>query len=235
MPRRKPGPRRPADSRDALLAAATDEFALKGFAGASVDTIARRAGVNKAMIYYHFKSKERLYLEILRGVFSSMGNRTGAIVESEAPATDKIAAFVAAISAEADARPYLPPMMMREIAEGARRLDADTLRLMSRLFANLRAILDQGAREGVFRPANPLLTYFSLISPIFFFRAALPVRSAMDRHRLVEGVATLDNEVFLAHLTTNILHALAPETLSSPPRRRRRVAATRQPRSGEHA
>jgi len=75
----KPRTRRPADSRDALLAAATDEFALKGFAGASVDTIAGRAGVNKAMIYYHFKSKERLYLEILRGVFISMGARTGAM------------------------------------------------------------------------------------------------------------------------------------------------------------
>ena len=59
---------------------------------------------------------------------------------------------------------------------------------MSRLFTNLRAILEQGVREGVFRPANPLLTYFSLISPIFFFRAALPVRAAMDRHNLIEGV-----------------------------------------------
>jgi AcrR family transcriptional regulator len=200
-----------ADSRDALLAAAAAEFSLHGFDGASVDRIAGRAALNKAMIYYHFGSKKALYVEILRGVFGSMGQRTGAIVASDTGAAEKIAAFVAAISTEADARPYLPPLMMREIAEGARRLDAETLRLMSHLFANLRAILEQGVREGVFRGVNPLLTYFTLISPIFFFRAALPIRAAMERYRLVPGVKALDNDVFLAHITTNILHALTPE------------------------
>lgn len=226
---------RAADSREALLAAATDEFALHGFDGTSVDTIARRAGVNKAMIYYHFKSKERLYLEILRGVFTSMGDRTGAIAGSQASAPEKIAGFVAAISAEADARPYLPPMMMREIAAGARRLDAETLRLMSRLFNNLNVILEQGVREGVFRKANPLLTYFSLISPIFFFRAASPVRAAMERHQLIPGVKALDNAVFLEHLTSNILHALAPGAGALPKRTpAARGTASRQPRRGDH-
>jgi len=203
--------RRPADSREALLAAAAEAFAHHGFDAASVDDIAARAGVNKAMIYYHFRSKQGLYVEILRSVFGSMGERTAAAAAGTAPAYEKIIAFVAAVSAEADARPYLPPLMMREIAEGARRLDADTLRLMSRLFANLRAILEQGVREGAFREVNPLLTYFTLISPIFFFRAALPIRDAMDKHKLVPDVKALDNDVFLAHVTTNILHALAPE------------------------
>ena len=107
---------------------------------------------------------------------------------------------------------------------------------MSALFNNLKAILEQGVREGVFREANPLLTYFSLISPIFFFRAASPVRVAMDRHRLVAGVKALDNEVFLAHLTTNILHALAPDAPAAAPRgRRRRPATSRKTRPGDHA
>jgi AcrR family transcriptional regulator len=234
MARRLPRSRRPVDSRDALLAAATDEFALKGFDGASVDTIAARAGVNKAMIYYHFKSKERLYLEILGGVFAAVGERTGAIAASDAPADEKIVAFVAALSATLDARPYLPAIMMREVAEGARRLDTTTLRLMSRLFNNLHAILDQGTREGVFRPLHPLLAYFSLISPMFFFRAAAPVRSAMDRHHLVEGVAALDNGVFLAHLTGTILHVLEPDRPTSASARRP-AKTTRQRRSGDHA
>jgi hypothetical protein len=127
-------------------------------------------------------------------------------------------------------------MMMREVAEGARRLDGETLRLMSALFNNLHAILQQGVREGVFREANPLLTYFSLISPIFFFRAASPVRAAMDRHRLVPGVKALDNDVFLAHLTNNILHALAPDT-PAPARRagRPQPSPSRQPRPGDRA
>lgn len=228
-------PRRPDDSRAALLAAAIAEFAHHGFDAASVDTIARRAHVNKAMIYYHFKSKAGLYAEILRTVFTSMGERTALIVASDAPAPDKVARFVAALSDEVDARPYLPPIMMREVAEGARRLDPDILRLMSRLFLNLRAILEQGVREGVFREQNPLLAYFSLISPLFFFRAALPIRAAMDRHDLIEGVRALDNQVFLEHLTGNLLHALAADAPGKNRPVRRRPTGARQPRSGEHA
>jgi AcrR family transcriptional regulator len=44
-----------------ILDAALDEFAAKGLAGARVDEIARRAGANKAMIYYHFDSKAGLF------------------------------------------------------------------------------------------------------------------------------------------------------------------------------
>ena len=228
--------RRTDTSREALLAAATHEFALHGFAGASVDTIARRARVNKAMIYYHFKSKQRLYLEILRGVFSSIGDRTAAVAATDAPAAEKIAADARAISSEVDARPYLPPIMMREVAEGVRRLDTDTLRLMSRLFFNLHTILEQGVRDGAFRRADPLLTYFSLISPIFFFRASLPVRTAMSLHNIVAEAKVLDNDVFLDHLTTNLLHALAPDAppaAASPSARRH--APSRRPRSGDPA
>jgi len=64
-PRRAPSPeerRRDADnSRRLLLAAALDEFAEKGFAGARVQDIAARAGVNKQLINYYFDSKEGLY------------------------------------------------------------------------------------------------------------------------------------------------------------------------------
>ena len=51
------------DSRAKILAAAKDEFAQHGQAGARVDRIAQQAGVNKAMLYYHFQSKDNLYRE----------------------------------------------------------------------------------------------------------------------------------------------------------------------------
>jgi len=64
-PRRSPAPdarQRDAErSRQALLAAALEEFSAKGFAGARVDSIAERAGVNKQLINYYFESKDGLY------------------------------------------------------------------------------------------------------------------------------------------------------------------------------
>ncbi|HEY5959439.1 MAG TPA: TetR/AcrR family transcriptional regulator [Polyangiaceae bacterium] len=56
----------PADSREKILTAARAEFAENGFDGARVDRIARRAKVNKALIYYYFKGKDELLQELLR-------------------------------------------------------------------------------------------------------------------------------------------------------------------------
>jgi AcrR family transcriptional regulator len=53
-------------TKDKILAAALDEFASKGFAGTRVDQIARAAGVNKAMIYYHFAGKQDLFDQLFQ-------------------------------------------------------------------------------------------------------------------------------------------------------------------------
>ena len=53
-------------SRKRILDAARAEFSEKGFDGARVDSIAQRAEVNKALIYYYFKSKDELLQELLR-------------------------------------------------------------------------------------------------------------------------------------------------------------------------
>lgn len=62
----KTGSRNPQQSQERILAAALDEFAAKGFAGARVDVIARRARINKRMLYHYFGDKEGLFREVLR-------------------------------------------------------------------------------------------------------------------------------------------------------------------------
>ena len=85
----RPRPRTP-DTRARILAAAALEFAERGFGGARVDRIARRARVNKAMIYYHFKSKQALYRSLLRDLFTLVGNRLQQIASSDRPTAEKI-------------------------------------------------------------------------------------------------------------------------------------------------
>jgi TetR/AcrR family transcriptional regulator len=67
-PRRAPAPEQrqidPDRTRAALLDAALEEFAAKGFAGARVRDIAHRAGVSKDLIAYHFGGKDGLYLAV---------------------------------------------------------------------------------------------------------------------------------------------------------------------------
>jgi AcrR family transcriptional regulator len=61
--------RNPVLNRRAILDAATQEFATKGFGGARVDAIAARAGSNKRMLYHYFGNKEDLYLAVLEETY----------------------------------------------------------------------------------------------------------------------------------------------------------------------
>jgi AcrR family transcriptional regulator len=66
---RKPAGARQARSaarREAILAAALDEFAERGFAAARLDDVAKRAGVAKGTIYLYFRDKEALFQELVR-------------------------------------------------------------------------------------------------------------------------------------------------------------------------
>jgi AcrR family transcriptional regulator len=58
--------RNPERTRERILSAALQEFAANGFAGARVDAIARRAAINKRMLYHYFGNKEHLFREVLR-------------------------------------------------------------------------------------------------------------------------------------------------------------------------
>jgi AcrR family transcriptional regulator len=60
------GTRNPARTRERILSAALKEFAAHGFAGARVDAIARRADINKRMLYHYFGNKEKLFRAVLR-------------------------------------------------------------------------------------------------------------------------------------------------------------------------
>jgi AcrR family transcriptional regulator len=62
----KTGGRNPQQTQQRILEAALQEFSAKGFAGARVDVIARRARINKRMLYHYFGDKEGLFREALR-------------------------------------------------------------------------------------------------------------------------------------------------------------------------
>ena len=70
--------RRSAERRDAILAAALEEFSGHGFAAARLEDVARRAGVAKGTIYLYFADKETLFQELIRWQLSAGGRRVRA-------------------------------------------------------------------------------------------------------------------------------------------------------------
>jgi TetR/AcrR family transcriptional regulator len=77
---------RAAETRARILDAALQEFSLHGLAGARTEQIASLAGVNKALLYYYFDSKENLYLAALEMIASKIRDKTMAVfLRSESP------------------------------------------------------------------------------------------------------------------------------------------------------
>src|SRR5581483_3073340 len=65
-------PKAPEENRARIVAAAIDEFAARGFKGASMDAIAARTQTTRALINYYFGSKEKLYISVLERVYSDI-------------------------------------------------------------------------------------------------------------------------------------------------------------------
>lgn len=200
-------PRVPAGSREALLAAGTELFAERGFDGVSVQAIARKAGVNPAMISYHFGGKRDLYLAILAATFDEIVADVERIAASTAPAPQVLRDVMAAIGETASRRhPHFCTMMLREVLTGGARLEpalAEPVRVM----AAVQRIVERGVREGSFRSVDPLLTHLSLIGSLVFFFATMHFRQRLLRDRLHREPP--DGATYIAHLQELIIEGLA--------------------------
>jgi AcrR family transcriptional regulator len=159
------------DSRTAIFRAAAHEFAERGYEAAGTDRIASRARVNKAMLYYHFGSKGELYSAVVRDMVGAVGARVRAVADGSGSAAEKIDAWISALVEEAAARPWFPPIMLRELAARAPHFDATTFQMMNAVLAGVADVIAQGKREGTFRDVDPLLAHLSIMPPVLIFFA----------------------------------------------------------------
>lgn len=197
------------DTRKRILAAACDEFGAHGFAGTTVDRIARRARVNKAMIYYHFPHKRALYTCIIRDVFTPIAERVRTAVAEESRPDAKLERVIDAIVRSVDASAYFLPIFLREIADGGAQLGAEELALLAGLFAAVGGTIAEGAKQHAFQPVHPALAHFTLIGPLIMFRATAPVRARIKSMRHVD-IPDADTDTVVRHLQMVAKRMLEP-------------------------
>ncbi len=176
-PAATPGrPRRSADdgldSREDILRIATEEFARAGLSGARVDAIAERTRTSKRMIYYHFGSKEGLYLAVLERAYGAIRE----VENAEAfPMRDPVEAIRRLVELTFDydeAHPEFVRLVAIENIHAARHMkDSLALRSLNVSVINvLGRILERGHRDGVFRGGLDPVDVHMLISAFCFFR-----------------------------------------------------------------
>ena len=170
----RPRQRDPDQTRRNILDAARAEFAEKGLSGARVDEIAARTATTKRMIYYYFRSKEGLYAAVLEEMYGGIRDAEQALALDS---LDPVAGMRRLVEITFDyhaAHPEFVRMVAVENIHNARHLQqapavADRNDAVIR---TLRALLDRGEREGVFRPRVDAVDLHMLISGFCFYRIA---------------------------------------------------------------
>jgi TetR/AcrR family transcriptional regulator len=158
-------------TRERILAAARKEFAEKGLEGARVDSIARSAGANKAMIYYHFQSKERLYDAVVQEFLDRIKVFLQGVLRTE-PDPEKLLLAIARFYVDVfESAPDTPPILLREMAAGGDRARKLFARMIAEIEApqKVRARFEEGARKGIFRRLDPPHTFVSFVGMNLFY------------------------------------------------------------------
>ena len=158
-------------SKERILTAALDEFAERGLAGARVDHIAARAGINKAMIYYHFDSKEALYDDILRAQLEAgVADLTELVTE---PMTlEDVLRTVARYHARGlRANDKIGRIFLRELAAGGERIQWITPNLAGKeeLRTRIVGLVEEGKLSGKYRDIDTRQAIISFVGMSMFY------------------------------------------------------------------
>src|SRR6195952_2713156 len=187
MPKRRsddttPQRRDPAATRKKLLTAARREFADSGLAGARVDEIAARAGVNKQLVYHYFGDKDALYLAVLEWVYEEIRAQERKLNLEGLPPQQAIKRLIEASFDHLAAHPDFIVLLNDENRGGARHVRGSRkLEAMhSPLVSLVSSILSEGVRAGVFRKGiNAVHLYISIAGLSYFYFSNTPTLSAI--------------------------------------------------------
>jgi len=165
---RRPKPTKPdQDSRAAILKAARTVFAHRGFDGASTREVAEVAGVNNAMIYYHFRDKNELYRSVLADSFTAFDQIWDhSVFSSTATVRTKILKYVEEFIRFQHANEELRRIMSMEFAACSENYKWLADNYFSQSYERLANLLKEGVRSGELKKHDPSLVIPSLVGMI---------------------------------------------------------------------
>ena len=147
-------PKAPQANRASIVAAALDEFAARGFKGASMDAIAAHTHTTRALINYYFGSKEKLYLAVLEQVYSEIRDAEGGLdLDHLAPldAMRRIVEFTYNYYVEHEG--FVRLVVAENQARGRHLRKSKAMRTLNRpIIDRLVRVIARGQADGLFRP-----------------------------------------------------------------------------------
>lgn len=163
-------------AQEKILEAARKVFTTRGMAGARMQDIADEAGINKALLHYYFRDKEKLFELVFLEEAQKFFPKINTIFQSDNTLFEKIEAFVEEYITEMQENPYLPWFVMNEINRdpdqfmykiwGKKNLPNTSKFLMQ---------IDKEVKKGTIKRINPLHLLMNLLSMTIFPFVARPM------------------------------------------------------------
>src|SRR5437868_42480 len=162
--RRAPRSKRSAETRERILAAATEVFARRGFHGTRVADIAELAGIAYGLVYHHFKNKE----EILAAIFAERwGDYVRYIYElnnPDLPFAERMSKLVHFLIETYRNEPHLITVMINEISRSYEFIESHDIEQVLVAFDAIESLIKAGIEAGEVRgDVDPHLATYAVL------------------------------------------------------------------------
>jgi len=186
-----------AGTRSAILKAAEQMYAEFGLAGARTDAIAAAAGVNKALLYYYFESKEGLYEAVVGSQMRQFYQQALEVLSAKGPARPILLRYVSYHFDFMSTHPHYPRIFQRMMMEGDPALERMIRQNSLLLKKRLVPLLQRGVRSGEFRRLNKVHAIVSIAGvTAHYFNIAPALRMITGQDPFTKGkLATRKAEV----------------------------------------
>lgn len=178
----------------ALLEAARELFASRGYDGASIRAITDRASANLGAVNYHFGSKEALYNQVVETFLAPLRERVVEAAGTEGTPLDRIEAILRAAFRHYAEDPAMPRLILQQIASGRPAPPAARAWIRQAL-GILGDLILAGQRDGTIRNGDPRFMALTAIAPILFIhliRGPLRDATGLDLEKARTRNALLD-------------------------------------------
>ncbi len=166
------------NTEEKILAAAQDVFIQKGMDGARMQEIANTAGINKALLHYYFRSKQKLFEAIFKKVFSKIIPNLMELVHSDLPFEEKLGNFIVKYVDLLQRNPFLPTFILKEMNRDPEFL-ARIIKSSGVIPADIFAMLEREMDAGKIRRMDPRDIMVNVLGLSIFPVAAGPLLNIM--------------------------------------------------------
>jgi TetR/AcrR family transcriptional regulator len=196
-------------TRGRILDAAIRQFSENGLAGARTEQIAEEAGVNKALLYYYFKSKEDLYAAALEGVIDGVRLESVSVMESSASAGERFVQIVLGNFDRSYSHPSIRSLMQQEMVRlhqgEENRLAPIAQRIFRPLWLMVDRLVEEGIAAGELVPVDAAqMRYAALGANLNYFLSAPLTRLAMGTEPLERSELELRRKSAIEYLGQTI-------------------------------